>query len=275
VVCWRHHGGDAKAREADGKLLKGYKVRTWRLWCETGKDYVHKVKANRKAGLGPDPDVLEDEVPSNGKSLEEMADVPEKHLAFSEELSGDRDYPVSAEEAVYLKWTSPFSRNTRRYHFQFRGIDFYWKGTGTVKETRTCGLLLHFNHLKLVAQVPAPDHGKGALAFRPELCLGKYTCSIATKKSGKLDLFDGAIWRLVSEYMPELLAQVHGEGIPEKSGAGGKISPAQVTLVKKTLLYQLIVATAMCMVIGERQKRDTIKKIIEAAATEGAGGASG
>ncbi|KAF2648736.1 hypothetical protein K491DRAFT_783863 [Lophiostoma macrostomum CBS 122681] len=279
VVCWRYHGGDAKAREANGRLLKGYKVRTWRLWGETGKKYVHKIKANRKVGLGPDPDILGDVVPEVAKKFGDLPDMSEKGAALSELEKSEVDYPVYAEEAVYLTWTSPFSRDTRRYHFQFRGINFYWKGTGTVKETRTCGWFLHFNHLKLVAQIPAPRDRKGSSdsVLEPEVCLGKYTCSIATKKSGKLDLFDEAIWRLVSEHMPDLLApglSDDDDGMSETGSAGGELSMTQASAVKKTLMYQLIVATAMCMVIGEKQKRETIKKIIELAVTEGAGGAS-
>lgn len=39
--------------------------------------------------------------------------------------------------------------------------------------------------------------------------------------------------------------------------------------------YYIIVATAMCMVIGEWQKRDWLKKIIELAAGEAGGNAGG
>jgi hypothetical protein len=57
VVAWKHNGGDKAALKEDDKKLKGYRVRTWRLWGETGKSYVHDIKKMRKGdkkGTGPD-----------------------------------------------------------------------------------------------------------------------------------------------------------------------------------------------------------------------------
>ncbi|KAF2178360.1 hypothetical protein K469DRAFT_676094 [Zopfia rhizophila CBS 207.26] len=246
VVCWQHNGGDKQALKADDRKLKGYKVRTWRLWGETGKSYVHDVTANRKAGTGPDPDIIDQKMS-----------------------------PVSADEVVYLKWTSPFSRDTRRYHFQYAGIDFYWKGTGTVKESRTCGFCLRYNHLKLVARLPMYHEIKQESATQPEVCLGKYTCSIAARKSGKIELYEGAIWHLMAEYMPAALSDLNldAQGEKEENGEGTQL--AQVQSVKRTRLYHVIVSTAMCMMIGEKQKRETIRQILEAAVSEGAGGGGG
>jgi hypothetical protein len=266
VVCWRHNGGDGKARTADDKLLKGYKVRTWRLWGETGKDYVHSVKANREAGIGPDPDVVEDD--------NQVDDTAEKDSNGFD--PGYRNAPARAEEVVYLNWTSPFSRNTRQYHFRYAGLDFYWKGTGTVKETRKCGFFLHFNHLKLVAQLPSPaGESQGERVGRHEVCLGKYTSSIATQKSGNLDLYDGAMWRLMAEHMPCAFAEVQQGVELAKNDSGVESAVAEIRPVKKTRLYQVVVATAMCMIIGEKQKRDTVRRIIEALITEGGGGGGG
>ncbi|KAF2471854.1 uncharacterized protein BDR25DRAFT_342461 [Lindgomyces ingoldianus] len=275
VVCWRHNGGDRKALKADDRKLKGYKVRTWRLWGETGKRYVHGVKAARKAGVSPDPDNIEEAsrdpiVPAvlEKDTMPNTIAVKEPHV------------PARADEVVYLKWTSPLSRDPRRYHFHYAGIDFFWKGTGTVRESRRCGAWLHFNHLKLVARLPVPrDEKLDDPSPQPEVCLGKYTSSIAAKKHGILELYDGAIWRLLSEYVPASLPQTHVQGHIRK--AGGDREPDEEELLeqvhgtKKTTLYQVIVATAMCMIIGEKQKRETIRQIIELAASEGAGGAGG
>ncbi|KAF2020659.1 hypothetical protein BU24DRAFT_5671 [Aaosphaeria arxii CBS 175.79] len=236
VVSWKNNGGDKKILKSDDQRLKGYKVKTWRLWGEGGKEYVHNLRAKRKANVGPDPDVLEDET----EAIDQAA--------------------VRAEYVVYLKWTSPFSRDTRRYHFHFEGIDFYWKGTGTVKETRTCGIWCHFSHLKLVAKLPATEDGQ-----QLEVCLGKYTSSIASKKHGTLDLFDGAIWHLMVDYMPSALPRVSREGLADST-------QEQLSAVKKTWLYNVIVATSMCMILGEKHKRATVRQILEAAASEGGGG---
>lgn len=241
VVCWRHNGGDKQALKKDDRKLKGYKVRSWRLWGETGKEYLHDIKAKRKEGKGPDPDIVEDELAANKTA-------------------------IRAEEVVYLKWTSPFSRNTRRYHFKYANVDFYWKGTGTVKETRKCGFFCHFNHLKLVAQLPTSKEDTGP---PPEVCLAKYTSSIAQSKFGTLEIFDGAVWCLAFEHIPLLLAQGH---VLDHEGTASENAVAEVASIKQTSLYQVIVATAMCMLYSESQKREAIRKVIESAVTEGGGG---
>ncbi|KAF2001975.1 hypothetical protein P154DRAFT_521416 [Amniculicola lignicola CBS 123094] len=273
VVSWKNNGGDKETLEKDGTLLKGYKVRTWRLWGETGKAYVHDVKTARKTGNGSDPDVL-----APPPAVSEV-DV-EKAGSFASSASGEK-MVARADEVVYLKWESPFSKDTRRYHFNFRGMDFYWKGTGTVKETRRMGSWLRYNHLKLIARIPAT---KGAdekeEPSQREVCLGKYTSSIAAMKAGTFELYDEAIWRLMVEHLPSVAQgrlKIPSETEKENEDSHEEIQDqkADVGEVKKTRLYQVIVATAMCMIIGEKQKRETVKKIIEGLITEGAGGGGG
>lgn len=244
VVSWKQNGGDKKALKADPKKLKGYKVRTWRLWGETGKQYVHSIKENRKAGTGVDPDVLE------GEGIESKP-------------------PIEADEVVFLRWTNPLSRHTRRYHFEYAGIDFYWKGTGTVKESRTCGLFLRYNHLKLVAKFPGDE--KENDGERLEVCLGKYTSSIASKKSGSLDFFDTAILRLIEEHAPQLLAT---DPFEDQSSVQEEGEAEKISRMKKGTLYQVIVATGMCMIISEKEKRQTFLEFL-AEGGEAGGGAGG
>jgi hypothetical protein len=239
VVPWRHNGGDKKALKHDDHKLKGYRVRTWRLWGETGKDYVHAVKAIRKNGQGRDPDVVKKSSVKSGE-------------------------PATADEVVYLRWKNPLSRHTRCYHFQYAGIDFFWKGTSSVRESRTCGLLLRFNHLKLVANVLATREKKEE---RLEICLGVYTSSVASRKSGSLELFDAVILRLVDEYAPGLLARV------EEAAEEGE-RDARILQVKRSRLYQVFVATALCMIKSEKEKRHTLLDVLVNIATEG-GGAGG
>jgi hypothetical protein len=241
VVGWRHNGGNRKTLKADDRKLKGYKVRTWRLWGETGKEYVHSVKAKREAGEGPDPDVLE-----------------------------EASVPTTADEVVYLRWQKPLSRHTRRYHFQYAGIDFYWKGTGSVQESRFCGLLLRFNHLKLVAKLPA-DKEKQEGIDRPEVCLGTYTSSVASMKNGRLEFADEAILRLIDEHAPSMLAQ---DPLGGRSDAQEEAEASRMSRMKKSTMYQVFVATAMCMIISEKEKRHTLLSLLVEAATEG-GGAGG
>lgn len=241
VVAWKHHGGSKQALKADDRKMKGYKVRNWRLWGETGKAYVHSVKTNRKAGVSVDPDALKED------SIQPAS-------------------PVKADEVVYLRWARPLSRHTRCYHFHYAGIDFSWKGTGTVSESRTCGLFLRFNHLKLVAKLPGTANARGEGGL--EICLGKYTSSIASKKSGSLEFFDTAILRLVKEYAPEMLAQnlsVDGQNVAD-------VEVERISVLKASSLYQVILATGLCMAISEKEKRYTVLSILSEGG-QGAGGA--
>jgi hypothetical protein len=238
VVAWRHNGGDKKALKTDEHKLKGYKVRTWRLWGETGKEYVHTIKANREAGEGFDPDVLEEP-------------------GFKSER------PATAAEVVYLRWMSPLSRHTRCYHFQYAGIDFYWKGTGSVKESRLCGFLLRFNHLKLVARLPATKNGKEKERGQFEVTLGTYTSSVVKMKNGTLEFADAAILRLLDEYAPSMLAR----SPPEEE----ETEAARSLRLKKSTMYQIFVATAMCMIKAEKDKRHTLMDLVIGAAEQGGG----
>jgi hypothetical protein len=249
VVSWRHNGGDKKALKTDGAKLKGYKVRTWRLWGETGKAYVRGVKETRLCSdEANDPDVLKKD-----------------------------DTPARADEVVYLRWTSPFSRHTRCYHFHYRGVDFYWKGTGTVRESRMCGSFMRFNHLKLVARLPmAHANEKGKEDDKVEICLAKFTSSVAKMKSGVLDVFDAAILRLVEEHVPGIL-DLNSPGNDERGievlvedHAGEKM-----LRLKKSSLYQVIVATAMCMISSEKEKRHKLLELLLQAAEGGGGGGGG
>ncbi|TID14491.1 hypothetical protein E2P81_ATG08445 [Venturia nashicola] len=114
--------GSVKACTGE-KAVKGCKVRKWGLWGETGKRYHNagrqgEDKENRK--LNADH--------MQGRSSTKRSNSP----------------GTLPSHAVLA----------RDYHFQQGGIDFYWKGTGTVKEGRICGACLHFNHLKLMARLP-------------------------------------------------------------------------------------------------------------------------
>jgi hypothetical protein len=241
VVCWKHNGGSKKTLQQNEKLLKGYKVRTWRLWSESGKEYVHTIRKLRRGG---------------GKNGEQDPDIIPP---------SPKNTPAYATEIVHLHWSSPFSFHTRQYHFSFRGTTFSWKGTGTVNESRRCGMFLRFNHLKLVARVPAE---KG----EHEVCLGKYTSSIAKKKSGVLELFDGAVVRFAEEHALGLLEECL-DGESEERVVEDDID-VKIAKLKKSALYQVIVATALCMIASEKEKRHTLIDILVEAASQGGGGGS-
>ena len=233
VVSWKHNEGDKQYLKTNGKKLKGYKVRTWRLWGECGKAYVHQVRADRRAGVKPDVDDLVD--PNAREKL----------------------YPAEAEGVVYLKWERPFSRHTRRYHFSYSGLDFYWKGTRATDKTTFCGKFVRFNHLKLVASLPVVASSRSA---KNEIRLARYTSSVSNKKNGRLEIFDGTVLELFESY-------VHRQDrkAPEET------KEVKIQNLKKTVLYQIIVATALCMITAEKEKREAVGQWVEEA-VKGAGG---
>lgn len=251
VVGWGNHEPDKVVRRGDDTALKGYKVRTWRLWGETGRGYVKGVKRMRETGDGIDPDIVR--------------------------RTGDHK-PVRADEVVHLTWTSPFSKHTRQYHFKYRGVDFYWKGTGTVRESRACGWFLRFSHLKLVARVPCTGSGEDEKRSGKdedewvEVCLGKFTSSVAKEKSGTLDLFDAALLRLAGEHMPSVLEGASTGDCEKVSEVLRNSNDDKIASLKRSTLYQVIVATATCMIASEKEKRHTIIDLIIGAAEQGGGG---
>ncbi|KAF2812575.1 uncharacterized protein BDZ99DRAFT_569232 [Mytilinidion resinicola] len=277
LVSYAHNGGSARVLKADDKALRGYKVRNWRVWGESGRAYVKGVVAARRAR----PEGWVDPDTGCGAGAGAVGDV-----------GSDVVVAARADEVAYLRWASPFSREPRRYVFAYAGVEFFWKGTRTVREGGWCGDWVRWNHLKLVARVPGGDpvtiagsksrrrkRGKGGDGdggvFGKEVCLGTYTCSLSTLKSGQLCLFDAAIWRFVVEHSPASLPGFRDPRIGEVETGEGEIGDEEleerVRALKKTRLYAVIVATAMCMVLGEKEKRETLRAILEAAA-EGAGG---
>ncbi|KAJ4295286.1 hypothetical protein N0V90_007297 [Kalmusia sp. IMI 367209] len=231
VVTWSHDS-DKSSRKLTPTLLKGYKVRTWRLWGESGKAYVHQIRAARRAGKGYDPDFPD-------------INADEKPVR-----------PAEADGVVWLEWEAPFSRNTRRYAWMYSGVQFYWKGTKNVKKTTFCGRFVRFNHLKLVALPPSGDRSK-----MTEVCLARYASSVSNKKNGRLEVFDDTVLRLFED----------------RIRSKNRVHPAEpkdtrLKALKKTVLYALILATAMCMISSEKGKREAVGKILKDAAENGGEG---
>jgi hypothetical protein len=107
------------------------------------------------------------------------------------------------------------------------------------------------HHLKLIGELPGKER----------LILAQFTSSFSSKKFGKLWIFDSAISRLVA-----LSRKTDDFEIDSNV-----MSQLQSTEVQDTRLYELIMATAMCMVIGEWQKCLTLWFIIMLIAESGRG----
>ncbi|KAF7179920.1 hypothetical protein CNMCM7691_008972 [Aspergillus felis] len=204
VVQWQSRT-NADNRVKDGSDLKGYRVRTWRLWGESGKAYHREVNAKRKQGGWTEDD-------------------PTAHQ------------PLRATEVCQLTWSAPFSKRTREYAFSYEGVDFVWKGTKDLPaERKAAKQWMPVHHLKLVAIVPAKVADEAE-----EVVVASFICSAEEDEYGTLVFQDSKICEVfgIAE-MPEDMALARAKGS----------RPARV--------HDAIMATAVCMIIGEWQKRKT------------------
>ncbi|KAJ9635088.1 hypothetical protein H2199_008574 [Coniosporium tulheliwenetii] len=268
--------------KTDEKSLRGYRVRSWRLWGETGKAFHRETNLLRKksktetnvdmAELG----VNDDSTVSRKDHITRIEDEP----ADISPPEDEKNTPIISTEKLPTA-----DQATRRYHFHYAGIDFYWKGTSTLRQSGFWGSWLHFNHLKLMAQLrahptAASEEADSDVGGKREVMVARYTSSICERKAGMLEVFDSAVLQLVREHMPSI--QLDGETvsaeldedvsshIPQK-----EVDAAEdVAAVRRTRIYDLIISTTMCMVIGEAQKRAMVRHIVGLCLGE-AGGAGG
>ncbi|KAI5820792.1 hypothetical protein BZA77DRAFT_299877 [Pyronema omphalodes] len=147
---------------------------------------------------------------------------------------------------------------TREYAFRYGNIELKWKGTGTVRDDRKYwGRWLRYNHLKLVAYLPlgldpgsesqegevdekkGTDDGSGMRM----VVLAKYTSLLADRKVGRLAVFENGLEECFQD------------------------------AIEKERFRHVVVATALCMIKGEKEKRETIRAIIELTVAGGEAGA--
>lgn len=258
LVRWECRSNQDNSTSNDIREWKGYKVRTWRVWGETGAEYHRTVNARRKA-------VKEEEAEgctTGAKEKFEARDLEmgpvesENDLASgsrSQNISGEPSFPGSppaavlsptlADEAFRLKWSSPLSIRTRTYCFEYAGIEFSWEGTRDVHHNHTWNKgLMPFNHLKLLARVPGSTE---------ETYVAQYISSFSHDKHGQLWIFDSVVTELLE-----------GTGHPSKwikqTENNERFSLDIKWDIQQTRLYDMIMATSTCMIIGEWQKRSIL-----------------
>ncbi|KAJ6010063.1 hypothetical protein N7522_005079 [Penicillium canescens] len=268
VVKWEHRSNPNNTALNDDRALKGYKVRTWRLWGESGKGYHRQVNFRRKATK---QGTLEEKVQygelapvkSDKKTSEsEEATFNEKRLDYSqapESKSTSEDsvpLPAVAEEAVRLVWDFPISLNSRQYSFKYADIKFTWEGTRDLhSNSKWAKRLMPFNHLRLLARLPGRENEPVVIA--------QYTSSFACRKFGELWVFDSAV--------SSVLKEAGNSSLWSKKNDEDEVFQLDPDKeIRETRLYFLVMATAMCMVISEWQKRMVIFMIL-AIAAEGGG----
>ncbi|KAF5854999.1 hypothetical protein ETB97_010342 [Aspergillus alliaceus] len=158
VVGWWYRSNFDNTLD-DEHAVKGYRVRSWRLWGESGKQYHREVNAQRKEGVFCNAN-------------------------FSEHQ------PVRAEEAISLTWTSPFSTQTRWYRFGYAGVELCWKGTRSLPDNRKWAKrLMPIHHLKLTANFPGGKPGETVLA--------QFLCSPESGQCGSLLIFDTKVVKVI------------------------------------------------------------------------------
>ncbi|KAF7520265.1 hypothetical protein PCG10_009319 [Penicillium crustosum] len=265
VVKWECRSNKNNTTLNDDRALKGYKVRNWRVWGESGKSYHRQVNARRKAEK---EELAEGKQKANALDngpvgMENVAESGKQDSSYSQTQSPSPPsystvrqeaipQPAVAEEAVRLNWSSPFSLNPRRYSFEYANIKFFWKGTRDVHpDDKLARWFMPFSHLKLIARLP----GIGS----EDIFIGKYTPSFAYRKFGELWVFDSAV--------SELLGEDHSSTWTEQ--ATERATRSELGDIRQTRLYELIMATAMCMIIGESQKRMILMLLFTIAAEGG------
>jgi hypothetical protein len=132
---------------------------------------------------------------------------------------------------------------TREYRLQYGDIDFRWKGTATVSDERKFwGSWSKYNHLKLVAYLPTADDAASALSRgsegklvsgKREVEVARYTSIWATRKIGRLEVLEEGLKRC-----------------------------CPLDEVERERVRHFVVSTALCMVAGEKEKRQAIRDTI-------------
>ena len=116
---------------------------------------------------------------------------------------------------------------------------------------------LRLCHLKLVVRVPGKE----------EQVVARFTSCVSKRKVGRLEVFEDVIDSLLSESL--VLTYNRPEGVPcqdrdageEKEPRGDRV-PSGEKEKEKLRLRDLVVATGICMVIGEWSKRQVVIGII-------------
>ncbi len=137
------------------------------------------------------------------------------------------------------------------------------KGTGKAQARKIL-------HLKLVVLIPqAIWQGEKDAT---ELTLARFTSVIGYRKSGRLEVFQDIISIFLADHIPDadtddLLQHVRGneKQIEKFELPGSESLPQRESSKLHQRMTDIIVATAMSMVIGERQKRQTIIAVIKIA----------
>lgn len=228
-----------------GVVSSKYPVRSFSFPGESGREYVRQQKQLRKSVSCSD---MTSDAPS---ALELPA-----HLTPS----------VPSLELSWNGWL------TREYGFDYGGIEFRWKGTRTVADERKYwGKWSMYNHLKLVAYLPLGDgkseeegENESEDTVREDEDTGE---PVATEKERPSTPIPGKRTLVLAKYISLMAYRKAGRLTVFENGLGECFSDEE----ERERLRHILVATATCMIRGEKEKRKTVRDIVISALTEGSG----
>jgi hypothetical protein len=200
----------------------------------------------------------------SGKEWQRLERERRKDLSEAERNAEDaQSEPILPDEVVAMRWTKPFSfsGDVRRYDFTWRGVEFSWRGTNSVKDTKKWGWTVGWNHCKLMMRIPDGlrredivgsesdgDEGMEEMARSGErktdwLMLARFTSVASHRKSGRLEILDKRIRRVF-----DLLIQ------PEIKSSD-YTDPRDQLAKLKVRFDDIVLGTAMCMSKLPNQER--------------------
>lgn len=186
---------------------------------------------------------------------------------------------IRVEEVVRLRWRG--RGGVRGYGFEWRGKRYLWKGTGRAVGVKTIASpFVRWSHLKLVVAVPVKEAVENEIVVgeqakrvkkETELCLAMYTCTMGNRKAGRLEIFEEVLDSFVRDHDLELVVVFEDDQVADvaKNGTvlatmeGSKPMLNEMEVRTRQRLKDVIVGTALSMIIIERNKRRFLLELLQ------------
>ena len=229
-----------------GVIASRYPLRPFGLLGETGREYIRQQRRRHGSAASPI---------DNGVSA----------LAAAERGAEPPEHLTPLGPQLVLSWNGWL---TREYVFRYAHIDFKWKGTGTVRdERRFWGPWRRYNHLKLVAALPLVPPSEPESSVTSSLkhhCLGHHGCPSGALETGGKGQGEGerVVHVTLAKYTNLWGDRKLGRLAVFEAGLE-HCFPDPQDAVARDRLRHIVIATAFCMLQGEREKRETLRKVAE------------
>ncbi|KAI5857856.1 hypothetical protein BZA05DRAFT_331067 [Tricharina praecox] len=229
-----------------GVLPSRYPLRSFGYIGESGREYIRQQNQLRKSVSCSD---ITPDAPDAPETLELPAPL------------------IPSVPRLEMSWNGWL---TREYGFKYGDIEFRWKGTGTIKDERKYwGKWSRYNHLKLVAYLP---HSDGEDEGKEGDEGAEYTGNAASTAEERLDTLEsGERTVVLAKYVSLMAERKAGRLTVFERGLEECFSDE----AEREHLRHILIATATCMIRGEKEKREVLREILLGALTEGAGAGGG